>query len=208
MKHCVTEPRQPVHTLVLASGNSGKLSELDVMLSPLGWNVAPQSNWETPEAVEDGLSFVENALIKARNASKHTGLPALGDDSGLVVDALQGAPGIYSARFAGPGAGDAANNRKLLDQLEGVSQAERTARFYCAMVMVRHENDPVPIVATGTWEGRITELPAGEGGFGYDPLFWVPGRQCTSAELQASEKNLISHRGKALAQMMEQLAAF
>jgi XTP/dITP diphosphohydrolase len=208
MKHCVTESRQPVHTLVLASGNSGKLRELDVMLAPLGWNVAPQSDWETPEAVEDGLSFVENALIKARHASRHTGLPALGDDSGLVVDALKGVPGIYSARFAGPGAGDEANNRKLLVQLEGVPQAQRTARFYCAMVMVRHENDPVPLVAMGTWEGRITESPAGKGGFGYDPLFWVPGRRCTSAELQASEKNLISHRGKALAQMMEQLAAF
>ena len=176
------------------------------MLSPLGWNVLPQSEWEVPEAVEDGLSFVENALIKARLASRHTGLPALADDSGLVVDALQGAPGIYSARYAGPGAGDEANNIKLLRELQGVPDSDRGAHFYCAMVLVRHEKDPAPLLATGSWNGRITTSPAGCGGFGYDPLFWVPGSQCTSAELAPEEKNHLSHRGRALTRMKEQLS--
>jgi len=204
----VTDPGQANHTLVLASGNPGKLRELSAMISPLGWKVARQSDWDVPEAVEDGLSFIENALIKARHASKHTGLPALGDDSGLVVDALQGAPGIYSARYAGVGAEDDANNRKLLIELSGLPSAKRSAHFYCAMALVRHENDPAPLLATGSWDGSITESPSGAGGFGYDPLFWVADRACTSAELPADEKNRMSHRGRALAQMMEQLVDF
>jgi XTP/dITP diphosphohydrolase len=195
------------HQLVIASGNKGKLRELGAMLAPLGWEVAPQSDWKVPEAVEDGLSFVENALIKARHASMHTGLPSLADDSGLVVDALNGAPGIYSARYAGEGADDRANNLKLLGELEGVPEARRTAHFYCAMALVRHAKDPAPLLATGCWDGRITEAPSGSGGFGYDPLFWVPGSQCTSAELSPEEKNQQSHRGLALARMKEQLAS-
>ncbi len=195
------------HTLVLASGNAGKLRELGAMLEPLGWKVAPQSDWDVPEAVEDGLTFIENALIKARHASKHTGLPALADDSGLVVDALHGAPGIFSARYAGVGAGDGANNRKLLGELEHVPESRRSAHFYCAMALVRHEKDPAPLLATGSWDGLITRSPSGAGGFGYDPLFWVPGKNCTSAELQPEEKNRLSHRGKALARLKEQMAS-
>lgn len=196
------------HTLVLASGNAGKLRELGAMLAPLGWEVAPQGDWNVPEAVEDGLSFIENALIKARHASMHTRLPALADDSGLVVDALRGAPGIYSARYAGVGAGDEANNRKLLDELEGIPNSGRSAHFYCAMALVRHDKDPAPLLATGSWDGRITESPSGSGGFGYDPLFWIPGRKCTSAELSSEEKNRLSHRGMALARMKEQIASY
>lgn len=194
--------------LVLASGNPGKLRELNAMLEPSGWAALPQSDWEVSEAVEDGLGFIENALIKARHAARHTGLPALGDDSGLVVDALNGAPGIFSARFAGAPADDARNNRKLLDELDGVPEAERTAHFYCAMALVRHADDPAPLIATGQWDGRILEQPSGTGGFGYDPLFHVPGEGCSSAELPPDLKNRISHRGRALASLMEQMACF
>jgi XTP/dITP diphosphohydrolase len=194
--------------LVLASGNPGKLKELNMMLEPLGWKVRRQSDWNIPAAIEDGLSFVENALIKARHASELAGLPALGDDSGLVVDALDGAPGIYSSRFAGEGAGDRANIRKLLQALRDVPEAARQAHFYCAMVLVRHALDPAPLFATGRWDGRILENPEGQGGFGYDPVFWVPGEQCSAAELPPSVKNRISHRGLALSALMGQLAAF
>jgi XTP/dITP diphosphohydrolase len=138
----------------------------------------------------------------------HTGLPALADDSGLVVDALRGAPGIFSARYAGKGAGDEANNRKLLRELEGVPESRRGAHFYCAMALVRHENDPAPLLATGSWDGVIALSPSGTGGFGYDPLFRVPGMNCTSAQLQPDEKNRLSHRGKALARMKELMALF
>ena len=193
------------HVVVLASGNAGKLRELTAMLEPLGWRVRPQKEWAVPEAVEDGLSFIENALIKARHAARHTGLPALGDDSGLVVDALDGAPGIYSARYAGPDADDAANNRKLLAALEGVPHARRTAHFYCAIAMVRHATDPAPLVAIGRWDGRILDAPAGSGGFGYDPLFHVAAHGCSSAELPPAVKNRISHRGRALASLVRQL---
>jgi XTP/dITP diphosphohydrolase len=198
----------PTRNLVLASGNPGKLVELSVMLEPLGWNVMRQSDWNISEAVEDGLSFVENALIKARHASKLTGLPALGDDSGLVVDVLNGAPGIYSARFAGDGADDHSNILKLLHELLDVAESARQAHFYCAMVLVRHAQDPAPLLATGKWDGRILENPVGKGGFGYDPVFWVPGEQCSSAELSAITKNRISHRGQALTALIGQLAAF
>jgi len=204
----VTERLADTRQLVLASGNPGKVRELSAMLEPLGWTVMPQSNWQVTEAVEDGLTFIENALIKARHASRHTGLPALGDDSGLVVDSLGGAPGIYSARFAGAGADASSNNRKLLTELREVPESDRGAHFYCAMALVRHEKDPAPLLATGKWDGRILDKPVGAGGFGYDPVFWVPGQQCSSAELPAAVKNRISHRGLALAALMEQMASF
>ena len=204
----MTERLADTRQLVLASGNPGKVSELSAMLEPLGWTVTPQSNWQVTEAVEDGLTFIENALIKARHASRHTGLPALGDDSGLVVDSLGGAPGIYSARYAGAGADASSNNRKLLTALREVPESDRSAHFYCAVALVRHEKDPAPLLATGKWDGRILDKPVGSGGFGYDPVFWVPGQQCSSAELPAAVKNRISHRGLALAAMMEQMASF
>ena len=195
------------HTLVLASGNTGKLRELAALLEPLDWTVRPQSDWQLEEAVEDGLSFIENALIKARHAARATGMPALGDDSGLVVDALHGAPGIFSARYAGAGAGDAANNRKLLDALSGVPEADRGAHFYCTMAFLRDADDPAPLLATGRWDGRIVVEPSGEGGFGYDPVFWVPAEGCTAAELPPGKKNSLSHRGRALAALARQLRA-
>lgn len=204
----MTERLADTRQLVLASGNPGKVSELSAMLEPLGWTVTPQSNWQVTEAVEDGLTFIENALIKARHASRYTGLPALGDDSGLVVDSLGGAPGIYSARYAGAGADASSNNRKLLTALREVPESDRSAHFYCAVALVRHEKDPAPLLATGKWDGRILDKPVGAGGFGYDPVFWVPGQQCSSAELPAAVKNRISHRGLALAAMMEQMASF
>jgi len=198
----------PIRSLVLASGNPGKLRELSTMLEPLGWNVRRQSDWKISEAVEDGLSFIENALIKARHASKHTEMPALGDDSGLVVDALNGAPGIFSSRFAGAGADDQSNIRKLLDAMEGIEEPARNAHFYCAMAVVRHALDPAPLLAIGKWDGRILNKPVGTGGFGYDPVFWVPGENCSSAELPATVKNRISHRGQALSALKGQFAEF
>ncbi|MGC8732302.1 MAG: RdgB/HAM1 family non-canonical purine NTP pyrophosphatase, partial [Halothiobacillaceae bacterium] len=154
---------------------------------------------------ETGLSFIENAILKARNAARHTGLAAIADDSGLEVDVLNGAPGIYSARYAGPGKGDAANNDKLLDALQGIPREARTARFQCVIAYLRHAEDPTPLVAQGTWEGRILEAPRGEHGFGYDPLFWVPTHECSSAELDAATKNALSHRGQAMRALLEQL---
>jgi XTP/dITP diphosphohydrolase len=194
-------------SLVIASGNPGKLRELQSMLQPLDWDVHSQSEWNIEEAEENGLSFVENALIKARHAATLCGLPALGDDSGLVVDALDGAPGIRSARYAGESAGDAANNQKLLAALHGLPEQQRGAHFYCAMVFVRHPSDPVPLITVGQWRGSILQSPRGAGGFGYDPLFWLQDKQCSSAELPAAEKNRISHRGQALAAMVEVLRA-
>ncbi len=190
---------------MLASGNASKLKELSAMLPPLGWTVRSQGDWKISEAVEDGLSFIENALIKARHAARCTGLRALGDDSGLVVDALSGMPGIYSSRYAGADADDEANNQKLLHALRGVPGPERTAHFYCAMVLVRFAEDPAPLISTGKWTGRIMEQPRGEGGFGYDPLFWIPGNECSSAELPPEVKNSLSHRGQALAALAAQM---
>ena len=192
-------------TLVLASGNTGKLTELAAMLQPLGWTVRPQSDWSVDSAVEDGLTFIENALIKARLAARVTGLPALGDDSGLVVDALGGQPGIYSSRYAGDSADDRANNDKLLQALAGVGEASRGAHFYCAMALMRYPDDPAPLLATGRWQGRILAAPAGSGGFGYDPLFWVPGEACSAAQLSPPTKNRLSHRGKALGALLAQV---
>ena len=191
--------------LVLASSNAGKLRELSAMLQPLGVKVRTQGEWEIEDAVEDGLTFVENALIKARHAARHTGLPALGDDSGLVVDALDGKPGIYSARYAGPGADDEANNRKLLRALKGVSVEDRGAHFYCAMAFLHHAEDPAPLIAIGAWPGVILDQPRGSHGFGYDPLFWLPDHGCASAELDAAEKNRLSHRGQALTALLQQM---
>jgi XTP/dITP diphosphohydrolase len=171
------------------------------MLEPLGWSVRPQGDWNVPDAVEDGLSFVENALIKARHAARLTGLPALADDSGLAVDALDGAPGIYSARYAG-GAGDDANTQKLLRALAGVPEGERSAHFYCAMALMHHAEDPAPLIAVGRWDGTITQAPSGDGGFGYDPVFFVPETGCTSAELPVETKNRMSHRGRALSALV------
>jgi len=195
-----------VKQFVLASGNPGKLAELNSILNPLGYEPRSQSEWQVPEAVEDGLSFLENALIKARNAAAHTGLPALGDDSGIVVAALDGKPGIYSARFAAENASADDNNKKLLKQLANVPAGERQAFFYCAMVLVTTPGDPAPIVATGRWDGRILEAPRGDGGFGYDPLFDVPGLGKSAAELEPELKNRISHRGLALKSITAQLA--
>ena len=189
--------------IVLASNNPGKVREFNVLLAGHDIEVVPQSAFEVPEAEETGLTFVENALLKARNAAHHTGLPAIADDSGLEVDALKGAPGIRSARYAGPGASDAENVEKLLAALRGVPETERTARFQCLLVLLRHEADPTPLICQGTWEGRILEAPRGDNGFGYDPVFLVPTHDCSAAELSPDEKNRISHRGQALRCLVE-----
>jgi XTP/dITP diphosphohydrolase len=191
--------------IVLASGNPGKVREINQMLEGLHLAVVPQSDFKVPDAEETGHSFVENALIKARNATRHTGLPAIADDSGLEVDYLNGAPGIYSARYAGKGASDERNLKKLLDDLEGVPEAERSARFQCLMVYLRHEFDPTPIICQGTWEGRLLFEPRGKNGFGYDPIFFVPTHDCSSAELPPEVKNKLSHRGQALRLMVAAL---
>lgn len=205
-EECAIYASGPVRTLVLASGNPGKLRELRAMLLSLDWNVRSQEEWEMGDAVEDGLTFIENALIKARHAARHTGLSSLGDDSGLVVDALQGAPGIYSSRYAGEPSDVDANNRKLLNDMRDVPPGQRTAHFYCAMAMVRHAGDPAPLIATGCWHGSIMENPKGSGGFGYDPLFRVAGHECAAAELDPATKNRLSHRAQALAALIGQLS--
>jgi len=192
--------------IVLASGNKGKLKEFQLLLGQEGFEVLPQSDFDFPEAIEDGLSFVENAIIKARHACRHTGLPAMADDSGLAVDALRGQPGIYSARFAGEGASDADNNQKLLNSLVGLSTQERRARFHCVLVYMRHSEDPTPIICHGQWEGQILQQLSGDNGFGYDPLFYVPELDCASAELSKEQKNKISHRGKAMKVLLAQLS--
>ncbi|PXF33093.1 nucleoside-triphosphate diphosphatase [Pokkaliibacter plantistimulans] len=189
--------------IVLASGNKGKLHEFNELLGGLDFEVIPQSAFSVPDADETGLSFVENAILKARHAARLTGLPALADDSGLEVDALKGAPGIYSARFAGVGASDDDNCELLLERLRHTPEDERSARFQCVLVFMRHETDPTPLICQGSWEGRVLFEARGEGGFGYDPLFWVPDQQCSAAELSAELKNRLSHRGKALQQLMQ-----
>ena len=188
--------------IVLASNNAGKLREFSQMFEALGMTITPQGALGVEEAIEDGLSFVENAIIKARHACKATGLPAIADDSGLEIDALKGAPGIYSARFAGAHGNDKANNALVLEKLNNTEQAKRTARFQCVLAFMRHEHDPTPLVCQGSWEGFILEQEQGENGFGYDPLFWVPEKNCSSAELPKEIKNSISHRAKALQQLM------
>jgi len=191
--------------VVLASGNKGKLNEFNQLLAPLDIEVLLQSEFNVSSIEETGLTFIENAILKARHASEVSGLPAIADDSGLEVDALKGAPGIYSARYAGEDANDSINNQKLLRELNGVKAEDRTARFQCVLVYLEHPADPTPIVCQGSWEGVILEAPAGEHGFGYDPLFWVPSKQCSSAELDRDEKNSLSHRGKALGELINKL---
>ena len=188
--------------IVLASSNKGKLKEINHLLSGSGLDVVSQSEFNITDADETGLTFVENAIIKARHASAHAKLPAIADDSGLEVDALDGAPGIYSARYGGENTTDQKNLEKLLQELKDVPEKQRTARFQCLMVYMRHENDPVPIICQGTWEGRILFEPKGTNGFGYDPVFYVPTHDCSSAELEPDLKNSLSHRGQALTKLI------
>lgn len=191
--------------ILLASGNKGKVKELKEMLAPFGLNVVPQSNFEVEEVPETGTTFIENAIIKARHAAKVTGLPCIADDSGLEVAALNGAPGIYSARFAGPDATDGTNIDKLLDTLKDVPEGQRQARFVCVLVFMRHADDPTPIICQGFWEGEITSELSGDNGFGYDPVFFVPEKNCTSAQLSPKHKHQLSHRGQALKQLLAQI---
>jgi XTP/dITP diphosphohydrolase len=193
--------------LVLASSNAGKLAELRDLLGDAEIELHAQSEFDLEDAEETGLTFVENALLKARHAARATGLPALGDDSGICVDALDGAPGLYSARYAGGHGDSAANIRKLLAALRDVPEAARTARFVCVLAVLRHAEDPQPLIAEGVWEGRILDAPRGDGGFGYDPVFFDPARGMGAAELDAALKNRISHRGIALARLRDQLLA-
>lgn len=184
--------------IVLASGNPGKVREIQVLLAETAISIVPQSEFKVEEVEETGLTFVENAILKARNAAQHTGLPAIADDSGIEVDALNGQPGIYSARYAGVGASDGENLNKLLAALRDVADEKRSARFQCLMVYMRHAEDPTPLICQGTWEGRIMHEARGDNGFGYDPVFYVPEQQCTSAQLDPQTKNSLSHRGQAL----------
>ena len=190
-------------TLVLATGNPGKVNELANMLSSLNINVVPQSDFNVGEVAETGTTFVENAIIKARHAAKITGMPAIADDSGLEVDGLNGAPGVYSARFAGPGASDQDNIDKLLVNLG--DNPIRSARFWCVLVLMRHADDPTPLICSASWEGEITLTQNGNGGFGYDPVFFVAEKNCTSAELTKEQKNAVSHRGQALQKLLLEL---
>ncbi|MFQ5487648.1 MAG: RdgB/HAM1 family non-canonical purine NTP pyrophosphatase [Gammaproteobacteria bacterium] len=192
-------------TIVLATGNSGKVREMAALLEPLAVHILPQSAFTVPEIEETGLTFVENAILKARNACRHTGLPTIADDSGLAVDALRGAPGIYSSRYAGAAADDRANVEKLLADLADTPEEARSARFICLMVYLRHAEDPTPLICQGSWEGLILRAPRGSGGFGYDPVFYVPSHDCSSAELPPEVKNRLSHRGQALRQLVERL---
>ena len=191
--------------IVLASGNAGKLREFQQLLAGCGFDVVPQSAYQVDNADETGLTFVENAIIKARHACHHTGLPAIADDSGLEVDALNGRPGIYSARYAGVGASDGDNNAKLLQELHAVPEAQRTARYHCVLAFMRHAEDPTPLLCHGSWAGRILTAARGQGGFGYDPLFFVQTHGCAAAELDKDEKNRISHRGMAMADLLATL---
>lgn len=197
-----------INQIVLASGNKGKLKEFNQILKALQVEVLPQSDFNVSDADETGLSFVENAILKARHAAEITGLPALADDSGLEVDALQGAPGIYSARFSGSEATDEKNNALLLEKLHGLPPEQRSARFRCVLVFMRHAQDPTPLICQGTWEGEILTSAQGENGFGYDPLFWIPELQKSSAQLPAEQKNLLSHRGQAVTLLKQSIAPY
>jgi len=193
--------------LVLATGNAGKLREMRAILAPWHVDVRPLSEFTRDAADETGLSFVENAIIKARHAAEAAQLPAIADDSGIEVDALDGAPGVHSARWSGPAADDAANNARLLAELEAVPDARRSARYRCAMVYLRSPLDPSPVISQASWEGRIARLPRGSGGFGYDPLFLVGDGATTAAELDPEHKNRVSHRGQALRALVAALTA-
>lgn len=192
--------------IVLASSNAGKIREIQALLQDQRITVLPQSDFAVPDAEETATTFIENALIKARNAALHSGLPAIADDSGIEVDWLDGAPGVYSARYAGPSADDLANLNKLLDAMRGVPDERRNARFRCVMVFLRHPADPSPVVAEGVWEGRILHAARGQQGFGYDPIFWVPQYGLSSAELAPEVKNQLSHRGQALRALCARLS--
>jgi len=191
--------------LVLASNNPGKLREFAQLLAPLDFEVLPQAHFDIPEAEEPHHTFVENALVKARHAARLSGLPALADDSGLCVAALGGAPGVYSARYAGEPKSDARNNQKLIAELAG--KADRRAHYVCVLVLVHHADDPQPLISEGEWRGEIIATPRGTGGFGYDPYFLLPQLGLTGAEMTAEQKNAISHRGKALALLIQRLRA-
>ncbi len=190
--------------IVLATGNQGKLREFTQLLAPLNIDVVTQSELGVTEVAETGLSFVENAILKARNACAQTGVPAIADDSGLEVDALLGAPGIYSSRYAGENASDADNIEALLTALQDVPETERQARFQCVLVFMRHADDPTPLICQGTWHGQILNAPAGDGGFGYDPVFFVAETDCSAAELSAQQKHAVSHRGQAMRRFIEE----
>ena len=192
--------------LVLATSNRGKVIEMQPLLADIGYTIVTQTELGVSDAIEDGHTFVENALIKARHASAVTGLPAIADDSGLIIDALQGAPGLISAHYAGVHGDTKGNIDKVLAKLNGVPKEQRSARFYSLIVMLKHAEDPQPLIAEGIWEGEILDAPRGESGFGYDPIFFVPTHQCSAAELPAEIKNLISHRGLALLKLRELLS--
>lgn len=193
--------------IVLATNNTGKVAEFQQLLNNLSWRIIPQSTFGLPSVDETGFTFVENALIKARYAAEHTGLPALADDSGLVVDALHGAPGVYSARYAGENASADQHISKLLQELIDVPEKNRTARFICALVYVSFPADPTPIIVQGRWEGRILNAPKGNKGFGYDPVFYVAQYQCSAAEIAPEIKNKMSHRGQALAKLLQEFSS-
>lgn len=191
--------------LVLATGNKGKVAELSQMLAPFQFDVVPQSAFGVADADETGLTFIENAILKARHAALVTGLPAIADDSGLAVDILGGAPGIYSARYSGEGASDTDNVAKLLEAIKDIPPSQRQAQFHCVLAYLRHAEDPTPIICHGSWHGSITLAPDGVNGFGYDPVFWVAEEHCTAAQLSPARKQQISHRAKALSQLLQQL---
>ncbi|SEG74617.1 RdgB/HAM1 family non-canonical purine NTP pyrophosphatase [Vibrio hangzhouensis] len=193
--------------IVLATGNQGKVGEMADLLSEFGFDVHAQSEFAVSEVAETGTTFIENAIIKARHAAKETGFAAIADDSGLEVDYLKGAPGIYSARYYGEGATDKLNLEKVLTEMQDVPEELRTARFHCVLVLMRHENDPTPLVCHGKWEGRILPEAAGDNGFGYDPIFFVPEEGCASAELDPVRKKQLSHRGKALKELFATIKA-
>ncbi len=193
----------PIKTIVLASGNAGKVREINKLFADSGIDIVPQSEFDVPDVAETGTTFVENAIIKARHAAKCTGLPAISDDSGIEVDALNHRPGVWSARYAGEGSSDQDNNDLMLKELAGVPEAERTARYQCLLVFMRSHTDPVPIITQGSWQGRILQAPQGDGGFGYDPIFYVATHACSGGELPLEVKNTISHRAIALNAMLE-----
>ena len=193
-----------IKKIVLASGNAGKVREINKLFIGSGIEVIPQTELNVPEVPETGTTFVENAIIKARHAAEVTGLPAISDDSGIEVDALDSRPGVYSARYAGENASDENNNNLMLKELQGVPAAKRTARYQCLIVFMRSHTDPVPIITQGSWEGRILETPQGDGGFGYDPIFYVPTHDCSGGELALDVKNTLSHRAIALNAMLEE----
>ncbi len=193
-----------IEKIVLASGNRGKVREINKLFANTGIEIVPQSEFNVPDIPETGTTFVENAIIKARHAAQCTGLPAISDDSGIEVDALNARPGVFSARYAGSNASDTDNNNKMLEELNGVPEAKRTARYQCLIVFMRGHTDPVPIITQGSWEGRILETPEGDGGFGYDPIFYIPSQKCSGGNLPLEIKNTMSHRAIALMSMLEE----